>query len=192
MPRPQGPPRSPWASRRMQAQPLDEPHGLRGLCRELSPEQHWRARGSEGDSRGFCCWERGVLPDVEQHRLPRSAGRDAILWSEGALNGLSPLDRREFPLHSRCLPCPCFSGSRSERFGLGSWPGPPSSWGHRHPLGESPGLQAFSAGGDRMGLSGAGRGQLTGVWWVSRWSSPCPLPYKTERPEQARSEPVYH
>ena len=47
-PRPQGRPRSPWASGRTQAQPLDEPHRLRGcaggrepaggLCRELSPE----------------------------------------------------------------------------------------------------------------------------------------------------------
>lgn len=112
-----------------------------------------------------------MLSDLEKHRLLRSAARDLILWSEGTLNGFSPLDRREFPLHNRCLPQPCCSGSRSEWSRLGSWPGPPSSWGRRRPLGASPGLQAFSAGGDRTELSRAGCGRLTVVQWASGRSS---------------------
>lgn len=79
--------------------------------------------------------KRGVLQDLQKHSLLRSARRDLILCSEGTLNGFSPLDKRELPLHNRCLPRPCCLGSRSERSGLSSWPGPLSSWGHRRPLG---------------------------------------------------------
>ena len=81
-----------------------------------------------------------VPSNLEKQRL-FSDPLAVILQSgqKGAINGFSPLNRKEFPFHNCGMsPPPLLPGVRDQWSGLGFFPVPPSPVGSRAPPGESP------------------------------------------------------